>query len=323
MKKRKNILVTGGAGFIGSNLCAKLINEGHEVTCLDNFLTGSLENIKPLLDNTHFKLMRQDIIAPIGFKGDEIFNLACPASPRHYQKDKIKTLQTNFLGMLNVLELAKSIGAKVLQASTSEIYGDPFVHPQQENYWGNVNTMGPRSCYDEGKRCAETLCFLYHQQHKIDVKVIRIFNTYGPLMMPNDGRVVSNFIMQAIAGEEITIYGDGMQTRSFCFVDDLVDGMIKMIATEKGFMGPLNLGNPKEFTMLELAELVKTITGSKSRLVFQSLPQDDPRQRKPDIKLAKERLDWDPKVSLNKGLEITIEYFKNKRSEELLNKGML
>ena len=323
MKKRKNILVTGGAGFIGSNLCAKLINEGHEVTCLDNFLTGSLENIKPLLDNTHFKLMRQDIIAPIGFKGDEIFNLACPASPRHYQKDPIKTLQTNFWGMLNVLELAKSIGAKVLQASTSEIYGDPFVHPQQENYWGNVNTMGPRSCYDEGKRCAETLCFLYHQQHKIDVKVIRIFNTYGPLMMPNDGRVVSNFIMQAIAGEEITIYGDGMQTRSFCFVDDLVDGMIKMIATEKGFMGPLNLGNPKEFTMLELAELVKTITGSKSRLVFQSLPQDDPRQRKPDIKLAKERLDWDPKVSLNKGLEITIEYFKNKRSEELLNKGML
>ena len=318
MKKRKNILVTGGAGFIGSNLCTKLINKGHEVTCLDNFLTGSLENIKFLLANPRFKLLKQDVTAPIVFKGDEIFNLACPASPRHYQNDPIKTLQTNFGGMMNVLELAKAIGAKVLQASTSEIYGDPLVHPQQEKYWGNVNTMGPRSCYDEGKRCAETLCCSYHQQHEIDVKVIRIFNTYGPLMLPNDGRVVSNFIVQAIQGEKITIYGDGKQTRSFCFIDDLVDGMIKMMATEKGFMGPLNLGNPKEFTMLELAELVKTLIGSKSRLVFQPLPQDDPRQRKPDIKLAKERLDWDPKVPLNKGLEITIEYFKNIMSQKIV-----
>lgn len=311
MYNRKRILVTGGAGFIGSHLCTRLIQEGHEVICLDNFYTGSKKNIESLMRNSRFELIRQDVILPLVFEVDEIYNLACPASPVHYQHNPIKTIQTNVLGMTHVLELAKSVGAKVLQASTSEVYGDPYVHPQPESYWGNVNPMGPRSCYDEGKRCAETLCYEYHRHYHLDVKVVRIFNTYGPLMNPADGRVVSNFIVQALQSKDITIYGDGKQTRSFCYVDDLVDGMIRMMASEKGFIGPVNLGNPCEFTMLELASMITEITKSKAKLVFRSLPQDDPRQRQPNIQLAQDKLNWLPKIPLFEGLTTTIKYFQN------------
>lgn len=306
----KKILITGGAGFIGSHLCERLLKEGNEVICLDNYFTGDKRNIVHLLDNPYFEMVRHDVINPYMIEVDEIYNLACPASPVHYQYNAIKTIKTSVMGAINMLGLAKRIKARILQASTSEVYGDPTVHPQPETYWGNVNTMGPRSCYDEGKRCAETLFMDYHQQNAVDIKIIRIFNTYGPNMNPNDGRVVSNFIVQALKGEPITIYGDGMQTRSFQYVDDLVEGMTRMMKTGKDFQGPVNLGNPNEFTMLELAKAILDLTDSKSELVFKDLPQDDPKQRQPDIKLAKEKLNgWEPKVQLKEGLRHTIEYF--------------
>ncbi len=305
------ILVTGGAGFIGSHLCERLLNEGNEVICLDNFFTGRRENIVHLMENPYFEVCRHDIINPMDIEVDRIFNLACPASPVHYQFNPVRTIQTNVVGATNVLELAKRVKARVLQASTSEIYGDPVVHPQVESYWGNVNPIGIRSCYDEGKRCAETLFFDYHRQSDVDIRVIRIFNTYGPRMLENDGRVVSNFIVQALSGQDITIYGDGSQTRSFCFVSDLVDAMIKMMDCEN-FTGPVNLGNPRELTIKEIAEMIIDITGSKSKLIYQPLPKDDPTRRKPDISLAKEKLDWQPKVALEEGLAATIEYFKNR-----------
>lgn len=306
----KRILITGGAGFIGSHLCKKLLEQGHEVICLDNYFTGSKANVAMLLNHPRFELVRQDIILPMYFKVDEIYNLACPASPVHYQYNPIKTIKTSVLGAINVLDLAYNLGAKVLQASTSEVYGDPSVHPQTEYYWGNVNPIGRRSCYDEGKRCAETLFFDYCRQYALPIKVIRIFNTYGPNMHPNDGRVVSNFIVQALRGEDITIYGDGTQTRSFCYVDDLLDAMVTMMNTEQGFIGPVNLGNPAEFTILELAEKVLSLTDSTSKLIFQPLPQDDPKQRRPDISLAKSKLRWEPRIGLENGLKQTIAYFR-------------
>ena len=304
------ILITGGAGFIGSHLCEKLLHEGNDIICLDNYFTGSKDNIRHLMDDHHFELVRHDVTTPYHAEVDEIYNLACPASPVHYQYNPIKTTKTSVLGAMNMLGLAKRTRAKILQASTSEVYGDPAVHPQVESYWGNVNPIGLRSCYDEGKRCAETLFMDYHRQNGVRIKIVRIFNTYGPRMNPNDGRVVSNFIVQALRGEDITIYGDGSQTRSFQYVDDLVEAMIRMMATNDDFTGPVNTGNPGEFTMLELAEMVIRLTGSKSKLVFKPLPSDDPRQRKPDISLAKEKLGgWEPKVKLEDGLKKTIEYF--------------
>jgi len=304
------ILITGGAGFLGSHLCDRLINEGHEVLCVDNFFTGSKKNIEHLLPHPKFELLRHDVTFPLFAEVDEIYNLACPASPIHYQFDPVQTTKTSVHGAINMLGLAKRLNAKILQASTSEVYGDPAVHPQTEDYWGNVNPIGIRSCYDEGKRCAETLFFDYWRQHQLRIKVIRIFNTYGPRMHPKDGRVVSNFIMQALKGEDITIFGDGTQTRSFCYVDDLIDGMIKMMNSPDSFTGPVNLGNPNEFTMVELAQKVIELTKSKSNLIFKPLPQDDPKQRQPDIKLAKKELSWGPLIELEEGLLKTISYFK-------------
>ena len=307
----KQILVTGGAGFIGSHLCERLLKDGNNVICMDNYFTGLKQNIVHLLDNPYFELVRHDVTFPYYVEVDEIYNLACPASPIHYQFDPVSTTKTSVIGAINMLGLAKRTKARILQASTSEVYGDPIVHPQEEIYWGNVNPIGLRSCYDEGKRCAETLFMDYHRQNKVDVKIIRIFNTYGPRMRPDDGRVVSNFIMQALKGEDITIYGDGKQTRSFQYVDDLVEGMIRMMASEN-FTGPVNLGNPREFTMLELAELVLKMTKSKSKIIFTPHPSDDPKQRKPDITLAKEKLNgWEPKIRLEEGLIDTIKYFKS------------
>ena len=306
----KRILVSGGAGFIGSHLCTRLINEGHDVICLDNFFTGSKDNIIHLMDNHHFEVVRHDVTYPYSAEVDEIYNLACPASPIHYQHDPIQTAKTSVMGAINMLGLAMRLDAKILQASTSEVYGDPIVHPQPESYWGNVNPIGPRSCYDEGKRCAETLFMDYHRQNKVRIKIIRIFNTYGPNMSTNDGRVVSNFIIQALQNKDITIYGDGNQTRSFQYVDDLIRGMIKMMDTGDDFTGPVNLGNPCEFTILQLAETVLRLTNSKSKIVFQPLPSDDPTQRKPDITLAQSKLDWMPAIELEGGLKETIAYFK-------------
>ena len=306
----KKILVTGGAGFLGSHLCEKLIHDGHEVIAVDNFYTGNKDNIINLLNNPRFELMRHDVTFPLYLEVDEIYNLACPASPIHYQYDPVQTTKTSVHGAINMLGLAKRLKAKILQASTSEVYGDPSLHPQKEDYWGNVNPIGARSCYDEGKRCAETLFFDYRRQHKLNIKVARIFNTYGPNMHPNDGRVVSNFIMQALRDEPITIYGDGNQTRSFCYVDDLIEGIIKLMATSESVTGPINLGNPNEFSMLELANLVIELTHSKSDIIFQQLPEDDPKQRQPSISLAKAELKWEPKIELKDGLKKTIEYFK-------------
>jgi len=308
----KKILVTGGAGFIGSHLCKRLLDEGHEVICVDNLFTGTKSNIYPLLENKRFEFIRHDVTFPLYVEVDEIYNLACPASPVHYQHDPVQTTKTSVHGTINMLGLAKRIKAKILQASTSEVYGDPEIHPQPESYWGKVNPIGIRSCYDEGKRCAETLFFDYHRQNKLDIRVVRIFNTYGPNMHPNDGRVVSNFIVQALKNEDITIYGDGTQTRSFQYVDDLIEGMIKMMENKENFVGPVNIGNPVEFTIKELAEKVlELIPESKSKIVYKPLPQDDPKQRKPDISLAKEKLDWEPKIKLEDGLKPTIEYFRN------------
>ncbi|MDD4684317.1 MAG: SDR family oxidoreductase [Bacteroidales bacterium] len=307
----KRILVTGGAGFIGSHLCERLLNEGNEVICLDNYFTGNKRNIIHLLENPYFELIRHDVCSPFFVEVDEIYNLACPASPIHYQYNPIKTVKTSVMGALNMLGLAKRINAKILQASTSEVYGDPEVHPQIESYWGNVNPIGERSCYDEGKRCAETLFINYNKQNDVKVKIIRIFNTYGPNMHPNDGRVVSNFIVQALKGEDITVAGDGTQTRSFQYVDDLLDAMIRMMATRDEFTGPVNTGNPNEFTILELAQKIIELTNSKSQIKFIPLPQDDPTQRKPNIDLAKKELGWEPKIQLNEGLVKTIEYFDN------------
>jgi UDP-glucuronate decarboxylase len=306
----KRILVTGGAGFVGSHLCEYLLNQGNEVVCLDNYFTGKKEKIIHLLDNPYFELVRHDVTMPYYIEVDEIYNLACPASPVHYQYNPIKTIKTSVMGAINMLGLAKRTKAKILQASTSEVYGDPELHPQPESYWGHVNPIGIRSCYDEGKRCAESLFVNYHQQNNVRIKIIRIFNTYGPRMEPDDGRVVSNFIVQALKGEDLTIFGNGLQTRSFQYVSDLVEGMVRMMATEDSFTGPVNIGNPGEFTMIELANLVIDITGTKSKLIYMPLPQDDPTQRQPDISLAKEKLGgWEPKVPLREGLTKTIEYF--------------
>lgn len=306
----KRVLITGGAGFVGSHLCKRLLNEGNEVICLDNYFTGAKKNIVELLDQPYFEVVRHDITESYYAEVDEIYNLACPASPVHYQYNPIKTIKTSVLGAINVLGLAKRVKAKVLQASTSEVYGDPQVHPQTESYWGHVNPIGIRSCYDEGKRCAETLFMDYHNQNNVDIKIVRIFNTYGPNMNPTDGRVVSNFIVQALQGKDITIFGDGSQTRSFQYVDDLVEGMIRMMSSEPSFLGPVNLGNPNEFTMIELANTIIELTGSKSKIIYQDLPQDDPKQRQPDISLAKEKLEgWEPKIQLREGLIATISYF--------------
>ena len=306
----KRILITGGAGFIGSHLCERLLFEGQEVLCLDNFFTGSKDNIRHLLGNKHFECIRHDIINPIYLEVDQIYNLACPASPVHYQYNPIKTIKTSVMGAINTLGLAKRVKATILQASTSEVYGDPEVHPQKEDYWGRVNPIGVRSCYDEGKRAAECLMMDYRRQNNVDVKIVRIFNTYGPRMAVSDGRVVSNFIVQALRGEEITVYGEGKQTRSFCYIDDLVDGLIRMMDSEKDFTGPVNLGTPVEFTILELAKMVIRMTGSASRIVFSPLPQDDPVQRRPDITLAREKIGWEPHVLLEEGLGRTIAYFQ-------------
>ncbi len=303
-------LVTGGAGFLGSHLCDRLIKDGHDVLCVDNFFTGSKRNVAHLMGNAYFELMRHDVTFPLYVEVEQIYNLACPASPIHYQHDPVQTTKTSVHGAINMLGLAKRVKARIFQASTSEVYGDPQIHPQPESYWGHVNTIGPRSCYDEGKRCAETLFFDYHRQHNLDIKVVRIFNTYGPRMHPNDGRVVSNFIVQALKGEDITIYGDGSQSRSFCYVDDLIEGFVRLMATEPGFTGPMNMGNPNEFTMLELAEKVLHTVGGHSKLVFQPLPVDDPKQRQPDITLARSKLAWEPKVQLDDGLKETVAYFK-------------
>ena len=308
----KRILITGGAGFIGSHLCKRLLDEGNDVICLDNFFTGSKENIINLLDNNRFELARHDITKEYFIEVDEIYNLACPASPPHYQYNAIKTIKTSVLGMINMLGLAKRCKARILQASTSEVYGDPLIHPQIESYWGNVNPIGIRSCYDEGKRCAETLMMDYHRQNKTDIRIVRIFNTYGPNMDLSDGRVVSNFIVQALKGEDITIYGDGSQTRSFCYVDDLIDGMIKMMNNTNGFIGPVNLGNPSERTILDFAKLIIKLTNSNSKIIHKPLPSDDPSKRQPDISLAKKELNFEPKVDIEEGLIKTIEYFKNK-----------
>ena len=305
------ILVTGGAGFLGSHLCDKLLAQGHDLVCLDNLFTGSKDNIAHLAGNPNFEFVRHDIIDPFKYEVEQIYNLACPASPPHYQYNPIKTTKTSVMGAINCLGLAKRVKARVFQASTSEVYGDPAVHPQPESYWGNVNPIGRRSCYDEGKRCAETLFFDYHRENKVDIRVVRIFNTYGPRMHPNDGRVVSNFIVQALKGENITMYGDGLQTRSFCFVDDLIEGFVRMM-NQTATVGPINLGNPGEFTMLELAEEVLKLTKSKSRIIHKPLPADDPKQRRPDITLAKKFLKWEPKIQLAEGLKRTIAYFKMK-----------
>jgi UDP-glucuronate decarboxylase len=313
MHLQQRVLVTGGSGFLGSHLCERLLETGADVLCVDNFFTGTKRNIEGLLNYRNFELIRHDVTFPLYVEVDQIYNLACPASPVHYQHDPVQTTKTSVHGAINMLGLAKRLRAKILQASTSEVYGDPTTHPQTESYWGHVNPIGPRSCYDEGKRCAETLFFDYWRQHKLRIKVARIFNTYGPRMHPNDGRVVSNFIVQALLGREITIYGDGTQTRSFCYVDDLIDGLIRLMSSEDEVIGPINLGNPKEFTMLELATAVIDLTGSKSKLVHLPLPQDDPRQRQPDISKARQMLDWQPRVPLTKGLKKTIAYF-----EELL-----
>ena len=307
----KRILVTGGAGFLGSHLCERLLNEGHEVLCVDNFYTGSKANIVHLLDNPYFEVLRHDICFPLYVEVDEIYNLACPASPVHYQFDPVQTTKTSVHGSINMLGLAKRIKAKILLASTSEVYGDPAVHPQPESYWGNVNPIGPRSCYDEGKRCAETLFFDYHRQHGLRIKVARIFNTYGPRMHPNDGRVVSNFIIQALKNEEITVYGDGSQTRSFCYVDDMIEGLIRLMNSPDDFIGPVNLGNPHEVSVHDLALKIIELTGSSSRVSFKPLPPDDPRQRQPDITLARKELQWEPSVGFEKGLEKTIDYFRD------------
>jgi UDP-glucuronate decarboxylase len=306
----KQILVTGGAGFLGSHLCDKLIAQGNDVVCVDNFFTGNKTNIRHLLSHNNFELIRHDVTFPLYVEVDQIYNLACPASPIHYQHDPVQTTKTIVHGAINMLGLAKRVKARILQASTSEVYGDPTVHPQVEEYWGNVNPIGIRSCYDEGKRCAETLFFDYWRQYQLEIKVVRIFNTYGPRMHPKDGRVVSNFIMQALTGEDITLYGNGMQSRSFCYVDDLVDVMVRMMNSSADFTGPVNIGNPNEFTMIELAEKILHLTGSKSKLVFQPLPQDDPKQRQPNISVAKDKLGWEPTVQLEDGLKETIAYFK-------------
>lgn len=305
----KTVLVTGGAGFIGSHLCEQLLNQGNEVICMDNLFTGTKENIRHLLKDPHFELIRHDIVHPIFVEVDQIYNLACPASPIHYQYNPVKTIKTNVMGSVNMLGLAKRVKAKILQASTSEIYGNPEVHPQPESYWGNVNPIGLRSCYDEGKRCAETLFFDYHRQNQVKIKVVRIFNTYGPRMHPNDGRVVSNFIVQALKGRDITIYGDGSQTRSFCYVDDMVKGIIVMMNAPDDFIGPVNLGNPGEFTIMELAQKIIELTQSRSKIIYKPLPEDDPERRRPEITLARECLGWNPTVSLEEGLSRTIEYF--------------
>ena len=308
---QKRILITGGAGFLGSHLCDRLIAEGHDVLCMDNFFTGTKRNISHLLEKPNFELIRHDLVQPIFLEADEIYNLACPASPIHYQYNPVKTVKTSVMGAINMLGLAKRVKAKILQASTSEIYGNPTVHPQKEDYWGNVNTIGLRSCYDEGKRCAETLFFDYHRQNNVNIRVVRIFNTYGPRLHPNDGRVISNFIVQALKNQDITIYGEGKQTRSFCYVDDLIEGLIRMMNGPDDFIGPVNLGNPDEFSILELAEMIVRLTGSRSKIIFKPLPQDDPLQRQPDITLARERLDWEPKLNLEEGLKRTIEYFRS------------
>jgi UDP-glucuronate decarboxylase len=309
MSSGKRILVTGGAGFLGSHLCERLLGQGHDVLCVDNFFSSTRRNVEHLIDDRRFELMRHDVTFPLYVEVDEIYNLACPASPVHYQFDPVQTTKTSVIGAINMLGLAKRVKAKILQSSTSEVYGDPDVHPQPESYWGNVNPIGFRSCYDEGKRCAETLFFDYRRQHNLAIKVVRIFNTYGPRMHPHDGRVVSNFIVQALKGEDITIYGDGSQTRSFCYADDLVEAMMRMMATPDEVTGPVNIGNPGEFTIRQLAELVIELTGTKSRLICQKLPSDDPKQRRPDISLARELLDWQPKVQLREGLVQTIAYF--------------
>jgi UDP-glucuronate decarboxylase len=317
MSIRKRVLVTGGAGFIGSHLCERLLEQGHDVLCVDNFYTSSRDNIAHLLGNPYFEFMRHDVTVPLYVEVDEIYNLACPASPIHYQRDPVQTTKTSVHGAINVLGLARRLKAKVLQASTSEVYGDPIQHPQEESYWGNVNPIGTRACYDEGKRCAETLFFDYHRQHRMQIKVVRIFNTYGPRMHPNDGRVVSNFVLQALKNEDITLYGDGEQTRSFCYVDDLVEGLIRMMATGDDVTGPINLGNPAEITVRELAERVIALTGSRSKLVHRPKPLDDPRQRRPNIALAEKVLDWRPVTDLDQGLRRTIAYF-----EDLIARGM-
>jgi UDP-glucuronate decarboxylase len=310
MHLRKRVLVTGGAGFLGSFLCERLLKENCDVVCVDNFYTGTKRNIVHLMDNPYFELVRHDITFPLYLEVDEIYNLACPASPIHYQNDPVQTTKVNVHGSINMLGLAKRTKAKILQASTSEVYGNPTVHPQTEEYWGNVNCVGIRSCYDEGKRCAETLFFDYYRQHKLNIRVVRIFNTYGPRMHPNDGRVVSNFILQALKNEDITVYGEGVQTRSFCYVNDMIEGVIRMMNTPDDFTGPLNLGNPEEYSILELAEKVIALTKSKSKIVFKPLPEDDPLQRKPNIELAKDRLQWHPRTELEEGLKQTINYFK-------------
>ena len=310
VSNRKRILVTGGVGFLGSHLSERLLNEGCDVLCLDNFYSGTKDNVTHLIGNPHFELMRHDVTFPLYVEIDEIYNLACPASPIHYQWDPVQTTKTSVHGAINTLGLAKRTKAKILQASTSEVYGDPEVHPQIEDYWGHVNPIGLRSCYDEGKRCAETLFFDYHRQHNLEIKVVRIFNTYGPRMHPNDGRVVSNFIVQALRGEDITIYGDGSQTRCFCYADDLIEGLVRMMATPREVTGPINMGNPIEFTIKELAEIVLKMVGGKSKLVFKPLPQDDPKQRQPDITVARETLGWEPQVKLEAGLEKTVDYFR-------------
>jgi UDP-glucuronate decarboxylase len=310
------VMVTGGAGFLGSHLCDRLVKDKRDVLCVDNLFTGSRQNIRHLLSSEYFEFQRHDVTFPLYVEVGRIYNLACPASPVHYQHDPVQTTKTSVHGAINMLGLAKRLDARILQASTSEVYGDPAVHPQTEDYWGNVNPIGIRACYDEGKRCAETLFFDYHRQHQLDIKVVRIFNTYGPRMHPNDGRVVSNFVVQALRGQDITIFGDGQQTRSFCYVDDLVDAMVRMMDTPRGFTGPVNIGNPGEYTMLELAETVIRMTGSRSKLIHQPLPSDDPRQRRPDITLAQDKLSWSPTISLQDGLAPTIDYFR-----KLLNGG--
>jgi len=310
VSNRKRVLVTGGAGFLGSHLCERLLQDGCDVLCVDNFYSGTKDNVIHLLDNPNFELIRHDVTFPLYVEIDEIYNLACPASPIHYQWDPVQTTKTSVHGAINMLGLAKRTKAKILQASTSEVYGDPVTHPQEENYWGNVNPIGIRSCYDEGKRCAETLCFDYQRQYNLDIKVVRIFNTYGPRMHQNDGRVVSNFIVQALSGKDITIYGDGSQTRSFCYVDDMIEGFIRMMTSSQDITGPINMGNPTEFTVKQLAQMVLSMVGGESKLVLSPLPQDDPKQRQPDITLARDTLDWDPLINLEQGLEKTINYFK-------------
>ena len=311
MHNHKRILITGGAGFLGSHLCDRLMDDGNDLLCLDNFFTGSKQNIRHLIGKPNFELIRHDLVNPIFLEVDEIYNLACPASPIHYRYNPVKTVKTCVMGAINMLGLAKRVKAKILQASTSEVYGNPTIHPQKEDYWGNVNTIGLRSCYDEGKRCAETIFFDYHPQNKVNIRVVRIFNTYGPRMHPNDGRVVSNFIVQALTNKDITVYGDGSQTRSFCYVNDMIEGLIRMMKGPDDFIGPVNLGNPRESSILELAEMIIRLTGSKSKIIFKPLPQDDPLQRQPDNTLAKEKLQWEPCIDIEQGLKKTIEYFRS------------